>query len=106
MNPQVESNQLILSGTVTEVLGLRYTPGGVPHYSFMLEHRSRQEEAGVAREVLCRIKVEARGREITEHCEPLAVSDRLQVTGFLSRRNYKDSSATQLVLHAQHIELR
>ena len=102
----MESNQLILSGTVTELLGLRYSPAGVPHYSFMLEHRSRQEEAGSAREVLCRIKVEARGEHITCHCEKLAVSDRLLVTGFLSRRNYKDSSATQLVLHAQQIEMR
>jgi len=102
----VESNQLILSGTVTEVLGLRYSPGGVPHYSFMLEHRSRQEQAGAAREVLCRIKVEARGEDITRQCENLAVSDRLLVTGFLSRRNYKDSSATHLVLHAQQIEMR
>jgi len=102
----VEINQLVLSGIVTEIKGLRYTPAGVPHYSFMLEHRSRQEEAGVAREVLCRIKVEARGQEITSQCENLSASDRVVVTGFLSRASYKDTSATQLVLHAQQLELR
>lgn len=102
----MESNQLVLSGTVTEIDGLRYTPAGVPHCSFMLEHRSRQEEAGAPREVLCRIKVEARGQEITVQCENLSVSDRVLVTGFLSRISYKDTSATRLVLHAQQIELR
>ena len=102
----MEINQLVLSGTVTETEGLRYTPAGVPHYSFMLEHRSRQEEAGAPREVLCRIKVEARGQAITAQCESLSVSDRVLVTGFLSRVSYKDTSATRLVLHAQQIELR
>jgi primosomal replication protein N len=102
----VEINQLVLSGTVTEIIGLRYTPAGVPHFSFMLEHRSRQEEAGAPREVLCRIKVEARGQEITSGCESLSCSDRITITGFLSRVSYKDSAATQLVLHAQQIELR
>lgn len=102
----METNQLVLSGIVTELFGLRYTPAGVPHLSFMLEHRSRQEEAGAAREVLCRIKVEARGEAITSTLHALAVSDRVTVTGFLARSNYKDSAATRLVLHAQQIELR
>lgn len=102
----MEINQLVLSGIVTEINGLRYTPAGVPHYSFMLEHRSRQEEAGVAREVLCRIRVEARGQDITSQCESLSTSDRVVVTGFLVRSSYKDTSATQLVLHAQQLELR
>ena len=102
----METNQLVLSGIVTELFGLRYTPAGVPHLSFMLEHRSRQEEAGAAREVLCRIKVEARGEAITSTLHALAVSDRVTVTGFLARSNYKDSAATRLVFHAQQIELR
>ena len=101
----MEINQLVLSGTVTETFGLRYTPAGVPHCSFMLEHRSRQEEAGVAREVLARIKVEARG-EVAAQCEGVDVSDRITVQGFLSRKSYKDTAATQLVLHAQQLEKR
>ena len=100
----MEINQLVLSGTVTETLGLRYTPAGIPHCSFMLEHRSRQEEAGAAREVLCRIKVEARGHDMATQCEALSVSDRVTVTGFLARYSHKDSAATQLVLHAQQLE--
>ena len=99
-------NQLVLSGTVTETLGLRYTPAGVPHYGFMMEHRSRQEEAGAAREVICRIKVEARGEQLASQFKGLAVSDRITVSGFLSRQSHKDSSATQLVLHAQSLEKR
>lgn len=100
----MEHNDLILSGVVTEVFGLRYSPAGIPHFSFMLEHRSRQEEAGTPREVLCRIKVEARG-PIADQWSQLQISQRLKVSGFLSRKNYKDSAATQLVLHARQIEL-
>ena len=97
---------MALSGTITEVQGLRYTPAGVSHFGFMLEHRSRQQEAGVPREVLCRIRVEARGADVVAQCQSLAVSDRVRVEGFLSRSSYRDSAATQLVLHAQHVELR
>lgn len=102
----MESNQLVLSGIVTELESLRYTPAGVPHQSFLLEHRSRQEEAGAAREVLCLIKVEARGEAITARLRNLALSDRVIVTGFLARSHYKDTESTRLVLHAQQIELR
>lgn len=100
----METNQLVLSGTVTELSGVRYTPAGVPHQNFMLEHRSRQEEAGAPREVLCRIKVEARGEGIVAALATLAVSDRVKVTGFVARSHYKDTAATRLVLHAQTIE--
>jgi len=102
----VETNHLVLSGIVTELESLRYTPAGVPHQSFLLEHRSRQEEAGAAREVLCHIKVEARGEAITAGLKHLARGDRVIVTGFLARSHYKDTDSTRLVLHAQQIELR
>jgi len=102
----VETNQLVLSGTVTELSSLRYTPAGVPHLSFLLEHRSRQEEAGAAREVLCHLKVEARGEAITADLKTLALSDRVIVTGFLARTHFKDTDSTRLVLHAQNIKLR
>lgn len=102
----METNRLVLSGIVTERESLRYTPAGVPHQSFLLEHRSRQEEAGVAREVLCHIKVEARGEAITADLKHLARGDRVIVTGFLARSHYKDKDSARLVLHAQQIELR
>ena len=102
----MECNQLVLSGAVTEIEGLRYTPAGVPHYGFVLEHRSRQEEAGVPREVVCRIRVEARGQPVTDRCQNLAVNDRIRVTGFLSRAYYKEAASTRLVLHAQQLELK
>lgn len=102
----MESNRLVLSGTVTELSGLRYTPAGVPHLQFLLEHRSRQEEAGAAREVQCHLKVEARGEAIMANLKDLALGSRVVVTGFLARSHYKDTDSTRLVLHAQHIELR
>lgn len=102
----METNQLVMSGTVTELFGLRHSPAGVPHQSFMLEHRSRQEEAGVAREVVCRIRVEARGEMLVSQLGGLAISDRVCVTGFLARSGHRDTAASRLVLHVQQIELR
>ena len=102
----MEINQLTITGTVADVLGLRYTPAGVPHFSFVIEHRSRQEQAGAAREVQCRIRVEARGEQTVQQCNGLAISDRVQVSGFLARAYFKDHAANQLILNAQQIELR
>lgn len=102
----METNQLVLSGTIVELENLRYTPAGVPFQTFLLEHRSRQEEAGAAREVQCRLKVEARGEAITANLQHLAQGQRIVVTGFLARSHYKDADSIRLVLHAQHIELR
>ncbi len=97
-------NQLVISGTVAELKGQRYSPAGIPHFRFLLEHRSRQEQVGVPREVKCRLEVEARGDQLTQPLMQLQVGDRVEVTGFLARQNYKDSSATYLILHAQKID--
>jgi primosomal replication protein N len=68
----------------------------------MLQHRSRQEEAGQPREVFCRLLTELRG-ELVEKVQPLQVNDRIEVSGFLARASYKDDTGTRLVLHATDI---
>ena len=100
----MESNQLVISGVVLELKGLRVTPGGVPIRTLMLEHRSRQVEVGVPREVFCRVRVEIRGTELQPLVESLQVGSRITVTGFIARSGYKDEDGIQLNLHAQHIE--
>ncbi|PIE41202.1 MAG: primosomal replication protein N [Gammaproteobacteria bacterium] len=98
----METNQAIISGVVIEVESQRTSPGGVAHQRFMLQHRSRQEEAGQPREVFCRILVEIRGERVAR-AQPLAVNDRVEVQGFLDRSSYKDNTGTRLILHAQQL---
>ena len=86
------------------IKGLRVTPGGMQIRTLMLEHRSRQVEVGVPREVFGRVRVEVRGTELQPLVESLQVGRRITVTGFIARSGYKDEDGIQLNLHAQHIE--
>ena len=98
----MEKNQVVISGVVIEVESQRVSPGGVAHQRIMLQHRSRQEEAGQPREVFCRLLTELRG-ELVDKVQPLQVNDRIEVSGFLARASYKDDTGTRLVLHATDI---
>ncbi len=100
----MENNQLVISGVVLELEAIRVTPGGVPIRTLLLEHRSRQVEVDIPREVFCRIKVEVRGPELQSLLETLQVGSRVTVTGFLARSGYKDEDGIRLTLHAQYIE--
>lgn len=99
----MEKNQVVITGVVIEVESQRVSPGGVAHQRFVLQHRSRQEEAGQPREVFCRILVELRG-ELVAKTQPLAVNDRIEVTGFLARASYKDDTGSKLILHADKVQ--
>ncbi len=44
-------NSLALVAVVVQVQNLRYTPAGIPVLNFVLEHESRQIEAGTLRQV-------------------------------------------------------
>ena len=98
----MEKNQVTITGVVIEVESQRVSPGGVAHQRIMLQHRSRQEEAGQPREVFCRLLTELRG-DLISKSPPLAVNDRIEVTGFLARSSYKDDTGTRLILHATNI---
>ena len=45
------ANRLEISGVVTEMQSLRYTPAGVPVVEFRLAHASERAEAGAKRKV-------------------------------------------------------
>lgn len=92
----------MITGVVIEVESQRVSPGGVAHQRFMLQHRSRQEEAGKPREVFCRLLAELRG-ELVAKAQPLQVNDRVEVSGFLARASYKDDTGTRLILHATSV---
>lgn len=72
-NPDPESsinrNQVIISGTITDLASPRYTPAGLMIAEFKLSHCSNQQEAGIQR----RIEFEFEAIAIAETAEKLFV---------------------------------
>jgi primosomal replication protein N len=104
MDELVAENHLVLSGAVLRRPERRVSPAGIPIARFLLDHRSRQQEAGMTREVQCRIRVVASGVALQGFMQRLQTGSRVRVEGFLSRAGYRDPHHA-LELHAQHIEL-
>ncbi|MBV1874563.1 MAG: primosomal replication protein N [Gammaproteobacteria bacterium] len=84
---------------------LRKSPAGVPHQTFTLEHRSKQMEAGFAREVRCQIVVQVSGDALQSLVLNLKQGTWLRVSGFIARTSYR-SEPCQIILHAQTIDFQ
>ena len=97
-------NCLIIAGQVAESSGVRTTPAGVPIGRFLLEHHSGQVEAGLPREVRCRIPVVACGAALAYTAGRLSPGAQVRVRGFVSRANYREGEY-RLALHAAHIDV-
>lgn len=97
-NPAV--NRLEISGVVTQLKALRYTPAGLPVVEFRLRHDSERIEAGARRKVEAEIEgvaFETQARLIAAG----TLGTLLKAEGFLcakSRRSRKP------VLHVTNIE--
>lgn len=92
-------NKLAISGEVTQIEDLRYTPAGLPLLSFVINHASEVTEAGLKRKVECELKAVALGDLAASNIQ---LGTQLKVLGFLAKRSAK---STQLVLHIKNIEL-
>lgn len=94
------SNSFQIDGVLTEVGALRYSPGGVPVLAGRIEHRSKQVEAGVPREVGLELSVVAVGEKAS-----LLAAARLgcsaRITGFLAAKSLRSRTP---VLHIDTIE--
>ena len=90
------TNEVALSGELTAIEPLRYTPAGVPLLNFRLLHRSQQAEAGVKRQVECEVNGVAMA-EVAVALSRLKPGQAARVKGFLNRRN---RMSAQLVFHA------
>jgi len=97
-------NRLELEGTVCRAPDVRYSAAGIPISRFAIEHRSTQTEAGLHREVYCRIGVVASGGDLETQVKRLTGSSRVRVRGFLDRTTNRQGEP-RLVLHAVEIEL-
>ncbi|MDH5359481.1 MAG: primosomal replication protein N [Gammaproteobacteria bacterium] len=92
-----------MGGQVVKPPDTRHSPAGIPITRFVLQHQSRQLEAGIPREVQCRIVVVAAGKELAHRAQSLSLEEQVRVTGFISRSSHKGGES-KLVLHAQVIE--
>jgi len=90
------TNEVAISGELTAIEPLRYTPAGVPLLNFRLLHRSQQAEAGLKRQVECEVNGVAMG-EVAVGLSRLKPGQAARVKGFLNRRN---RMSAQLVFHA------
>lgn len=97
----MNSNRLVLSGEVTEVADLRYTPAGIPLLAFTLRHASQQIEAGMKRQVECEIPVVAMAG-MAEQARQLRPGNFANAAGFLAK---KSLNSRQLILHIDELEI-
>ncbi|CAM3646599.1 primosomal replication protein N [Paracidovorax anthurii] len=92
-------NTVALTACIAETKPLRYTPAGLPALDLLLEHASRQTEAGVQREVSAAVKAIAFGA-LAERLARQALGSLWTFQGFLATpRNGKG-----LVFHIQDIQ--
>lgn len=97
----MEQNSLQISGILEKQYPPRVSPAGVAHQDFLLQHRSRQREAGSAREARLVLTVHCAG-ELVQQLQALQLGDRVLVTGFLALASYRDTE--KVVLHAQTLD--
>jgi primosomal replication protein N len=95
------TNEVALSGELTAIEPLRYTPAGIPLLNFRLLHRSQQAEAGIKRQVECEVSGVAMA-EVAVALSRLKPGQAARIKGFLNRRN---RMSAQLVFHATDAQL-
>ena len=94
------ANRVEISGVVTELQALRYTPAGVPVVEFRLAHESERAEAGGRRKVhaeLDAVAFEAQARLLAAG----PMGRLLKAEGFLCAKNRRSRKP---VLHVTNIE--
>ncbi len=95
-----EQNRVELTGTLTAIDAVRYTPAGIPIIEFKLAHESSQIEARRSRQVSIEVMAMAAG-EAAGKLAKSPLGARVRLTGFLAHRG---KSRVQLVLHINDFE--
>ena len=96
----VPANQVALTGVLTELKSLRYTPAGIPVVEFRLRHESERMEAGAKR----RVEAEIDGIAFESQAQLLsrsALGRALKAEGFLGARSRRSKKP---ILHVTNIE--
>ena len=90
------NNHVTLSGQIAKIYPLRYTLSRLPVVSFVLEHNSRQIEAGMPLDTKCRLYCVA--LDLIDEVGNDLLNSSIEIQGFLAC-----NSRSQLVLHAKQI---
>jgi len=98
---ELARNQVVISGELIALEGLRYTPAGVARVALTLRHSSQQPEANGLRQVQCEVNALAFA-EVADKAVRFAVGQTVKVRGFLAQQSIR---SRQLVLHINDIIL-
>ena len=93
-------NRIELTGTVTAIEAVRYTPAGIPIVELKLSHESTQAEAGRNRQVALEVMALAAG-EAAQKLAKCPLGAQIKAQGFLA---HKGKSRVQLVMHINAFE--
>ncbi|HJV00179.1 MAG TPA: primosomal replication protein N [Burkholderiaceae bacterium] len=88
-------NELRFTALIAERDAIRYTPAGMPIVNAVLQHRSQQMEAGIARLSEFEVSAVAAG-DISNRFSQAPLGGVYQFTGFL---NKKSRNSKSLVFH-------
>jgi len=94
-------NQVVISGELISLEGVRYTPAGVARVALTLSHSSQQSESNGSRRIQCEVNALAFA-EVADKATQFAVGQNVVVRGFLAQQSIR---SRQLVLHINDIIL-
>ena len=98
------SNRVELTGTLVDAPQMRRSPAGIPITRALLEHESRQTEAGSDRYIRFRVGLRAAGSPLAESLESVAAGASLNVTGCLLRARQRNAETDPIIVSVSHIE--
>ena len=83
---------------------VRHTPAGIPIARFVLEHQSQQKEAGLTRNIFCRVLIIVSGGELNKTYKRLAVDEPVTVEGYLNQISFQGTDR-KLCVNAESIRI-
>jgi len=98
------SNRVELSGWLVDAPTMRHSPAGIPITRALLEHESRQVEAGRERWIRFRVGLRATGSPIAELLADIQPSTQLNISGVLLRSRQRNADADPIIISVSRIE--
>ncbi|MFZ1713375.1 MAG: primosomal replication protein N [Nitrosomonas sp.] len=95
-----DCNLVTICGVITQLEKPRFTPAGIMITELKLDHQSSQVEAGIQRQIICKLHVVGIA-DIAKKLISLGMGTHVKLTGFLASKNRMSG---QLVLHVNTIE--
>ncbi len=87
-----------------DTTALRHSPAGVPIARALLEHESRQPEAGVERPIRFCVGLSAAGSPLAEDLQATPIGAAVRVTGLLRRSRQRDAQTDPIIISVSRFE--